>query len=76
MNNVVPFMTQDAFARLGIDWTRTATTEQERSLREAFLTEEASCGTRGLASLLLLALKVYRQGSIGGTCTRPRSSLK
>jgi len=64
MNNVVPFMPQDAFARLGIDWTRTATTEQERIVREAFLTEEASCGARGLASILLLALKVYRQGSI------------
>lgn len=64
MNNVLPFRTQDAFARLGIDWTRIATTERERLVREAFLTEESSCGMRGLASLLLLALKCHRQGSI------------
>lgn len=62
--NVVPFKAPDTFARLGIDWTRSATTERERLVREAFLTHETSCGTSGLVSLLLLAVVSRRQGAV------------
>ena len=55
MRNVVPFKAPDTFTRVGIDWTRSAATERERKLREAFLTYESSCGSNGLVSLLLLA---------------------
>ena len=64
MNNGVPFKARDAFARLGIDWPRDAATERERLLREAFLTEESSCGTSGLVSLLLLAVMCRREGAV------------
>jgi hypothetical protein len=64
MKNVVPFKAPDIFARLGIDWTRAATTETERHVREAFLSEECSCGMSGLASLLLLAVVSRRQGAV------------
>jgi len=62
--NVVPFRAPKAFERFGIDWTRDATSDQERSLREAFLTYETSCGPNGLVSILLLAVVSRRQGAI------------
>jgi hypothetical protein len=61
---VVPFKAPERFARVGIDWTRAARTESERSLREAFLTYETSCGPNGLVSILLLAVVSRRQGSV------------
>ena len=64
IKNVVPFKAPEPFARLGIDWTRAATTERERLVREAFLTHETSCGMSGLVSLLLLATVSRRQGAI------------
>jgi hypothetical protein len=64
IKNVVPFKAPDTFARLGIDWTRAATTEHERLVREAFLTQETSCGMSGLVSLLLLATVSRRQGAV------------
>jgi hypothetical protein len=64
IKNVVPFKAPDTFARLGIDWTRAATTERERLVREAFLTQESSCGISGLVSLLLLAVVSRRQGNV------------
>ncbi|MDB5072680.1 MAG: hypothetical protein JWM87_3791 [Candidatus Eremiobacteraeota bacterium] len=64
MRNVVPFKAPDTFARFGIDWTRSAATERERKLREAFLTYESSCGPNGLVSLLLLATVSRRQGAV------------
>jgi hypothetical protein len=64
IKNVVPFKAPDTFARLGIDWTRAARTEGERVLREAFLTQESSCGMSGLVSLLLLAVVSRRQGAL------------
>jgi hypothetical protein len=65
MKNVVPFAAPAKFAEFGIDWTREAVTDSERSLREAFLTYEASCGPNGLVSILLLAIVSRRQGSVG-----------
>jgi hypothetical protein len=62
--NVVPFKAPAKFAQFGIDWTRAAGTESERSLREAFLTQEASCGPNGLVSILLLAIVSRRQGTV------------
>ncbi len=64
MKNVVPFAAPAKFAELGVDWTRAARTEDERSLREAFLTYESSCGPNGLVSILLLAVVSRRQGAI------------
>ena len=64
MKNVVPFKAPDGFARIGIDWTRAATTERERQVREAFLTHETSCGTSGLVSVLLLAAVCRRKGTV------------
>ena len=64
MKNVVPFRAPAKFAEFGIDWTRAAQTETERTLREAFLTYETSCGPNGLVSILLLAIVSRRQGSV------------
>jgi hypothetical protein len=64
MRNIVPFRAPAKFAQFDIDWTRAARTEPERSLREAFLTYEASCGPNGLVSILLLAIVSNRQGSV------------
>ena len=64
MKNVVPFRAPAKFAKFDIDWTRAARTEPERSLREAFLTYETSCGPNGLVSILLLAIVSRRQGSV------------
>jgi hypothetical protein len=64
MKNVVPFKAPEPFQRLGIDWTRAATTEHERLMREAFLTHESSCGMSGLVSLLLLSAVSRRQGAV------------
>jgi len=61
--NVVPFRAT-AFTACGIDWTRQPRSEPERSLREAYLTYESSCGADGLASLLLLATVFRRAGTI------------
>ena len=52
------------FDEFGIDWTRASRAEPERSLREAFLTYELSCGPNGLVSVLLLAVVSRRQGSV------------
>ncbi len=62
--NVVPFKAPETFGRFGIDWTREAKTDAERSLREAFLTYETSCGSSGLVSVVLLALVARRQGAV------------
>jgi hypothetical protein len=62
--NVVPFKAPAIFQQFDIDWTRNARTEPERSLREAFLTHEASCGPNGLVSILLLAVVSRRQGAV------------
>ena len=62
--NVVPFRAPEAFKRFGIDWTRGATSDCERSLREAYLTYESSCGPNGLVSILLLAVVSRRQGAV------------
>ena len=64
MKDVVPFRAPTKFAEFGIDWTQAARTESERSLREAFLTYELSCGPSGLVSVLLLAVVSRRQGSV------------
>jgi hypothetical protein len=64
MRNVVPFKAPDAFKRYGIDWTREPATEGERSLREAYLTYETSCGLDGLVSVVLLSLVSRRQGAV------------
>jgi hypothetical protein len=64
VKNVVPFKAPEPFERHGIDWTRAAKSEQERILREAYLTYETSCGANGLASLLLLAVVSRRQGAV------------
>ena len=64
MKNIVPFAAPVKFAEFGIDWTREPVTDSERSLREAFLTYESSCGPNGLVSLLLLAIVSRRQASI------------
>jgi hypothetical protein len=65
-NNVVPFKAAETFERFGIDWTREAKSEGERSLREAFLTYETSYGSSGLVSIVLLALVSRRQGAVAG----------
>jgi sulfur transfer protein SufE len=62
--SVVPFKPPETFERFGIDWTRDATNDNERSLREAFLTYETSCGLNGLVSLVLLAIVCGRQGAV------------
>jgi len=62
--NVVPFKAPDTFQRLGIDWRREPTSDRERSLREAYLTYESSCGPNGLVSILLLAVVSRRQGAV------------
>lgn len=62
--HVVPFKAPSTFERFGIDWRKDATTEPERTLRDAFLTHESSCGPDGLVSLLLLATVSRRQGSV------------
>jgi hypothetical protein len=62
--NVVPFKPPETFKRFGIDWTREATSDRERSLREAYLTYESSCGQDGLVSILLLAIVSRRQGAV------------
>ncbi|MDP9024045.1 MAG: hypothetical protein M3N13_01545 [Candidatus Eremiobacteraeota bacterium] len=62
--NVVPFRAPKTFERFGIDWTRAAISDSERSLREAFLTRESSCGPEGLVSILLLAVVSRRQGTV------------
>lgn len=64
MKNVVPFAAPAKFAEFSIDWTRAAQTDPERTLREAFLTYEASCGPNGLVSILLLAIVSRRQGAV------------
>jgi hypothetical protein len=64
--NVVPFKPPETFERFGIDWTRDATNDRERSLREAYLTYESSCGPNGLVSLVLLAVVCGRQGAVAG----------
>jgi len=64
--NVVHFRTPKTFERYGIEWTRDATCDRERSLREAFLTYETSCGPNGLVSVLLLAIVCRRQGAVAG----------
>jgi hypothetical protein len=66
MRNVVPFKAPETFDRFGIDWTRDATNERQRLLREAFLTYEKSCGSQGLISLVLLAIVSRRQGAVAG----------
>ena len=62
--NVVPFRAPTTFKRFGIDWTRDAASDAERSLREAYLTRETSCGLDGLVSVLLLAVVCRRQGTV------------
>ena len=62
--NVVPFKAPETFERYGIDWTRAANTEAERTLREAFLTYETSCGTSGLVTVVLLVIVSHRQGAV------------
>jgi hypothetical protein len=64
--NVVHFRTPETFDRFGIDWKRDAMSDGERSLREAFLTYETSCGPDGLVSILLLAVVCRRQGTVAG----------
>jgi hypothetical protein len=54
--SATPFKAPQIFQQFGIDWTQDAATEPERSLREAFLTHETSCGPNGLVSILLLAM--------------------
>ena len=62
--NVVPFKHPEIFERLGIDWTRDAASDRERTLREAYLTYERSCGANGLVSILLLAVVSRRRGLV------------
>jgi hypothetical protein len=62
--NVVPFKPPEMFERFGIDWKRDAMSDDERSLREAYLTYETSCGPNGLVSILLLAIVSRRQGAV------------
>jgi hypothetical protein len=64
MGHVVPFKAPESFTRAGIDWTRDACTQRERSLREAYLTFETSCGPEGLVMLLLLSAATRRQGRV------------
>jgi hypothetical protein len=62
--NVVPFRAPQVFERFGINWTRDATSDRERLLREAYLTRETSCGLHGLISVLLLAVVSRREGAV------------
>jgi hypothetical protein len=62
--NVVPFRPSETFKRFGIDWTRDAANDGERTLREAYLTYELSCRQDGLVSILLLAIVSRRQGVV------------
>jgi hypothetical protein len=62
--HVVPFKAPETFERYGIDWTRAANTDAERTLREAFLTYETSCGTSGLVTVILLTIVSRRQGAV------------
>jgi hypothetical protein len=62
--NVVPFRPPESFKRFGIDWTRDAVDDGERTLREAYLTYELSCRQDGLVSILLLAVVSRRQGAV------------
>jgi hypothetical protein len=62
--SAIPFKAPEIFQQFGIDWTQDAATESERSLREAFLTHETSCGPNGLVSVLLLATVSRRQGAV------------
>lgn len=62
--NVIHFRPPETFKRFDIDWTRAARSDPERSLREAFLTYESSCGPKGLVSILLLAIVSRRQGAV------------
>jgi len=64
VKNVVPFKAPHTFDRLGIDWTKSPKSERERTLREAYLTYETSCGINGLTSILLLATVSRRQGTV------------
>jgi hypothetical protein len=64
MKNVVPFKAPGIFERAGIDWTRAALTDRERSVREPYLTHECSCGPNGLVSVLLLATVARRCGAV------------
>lgn len=62
--NVVPFRPPESFKRFGIDWTRDAANDGERTLREAYLSYELSCRQDGLVSILLLAVVSRRQGAV------------
>jgi hypothetical protein len=64
MKNVIPFKPPERFEAHGIEWTREPATDRERSLREAYLTYELSCGPDGLVSLLLLASVCRRNGTV------------
>jgi len=64
MKNVIPFKPPEGFERHGIEWTREPATDRERSLREAYLTYELSCGPDGLVSVLLLATVCRRTGTV------------
>ena len=64
--NVVPYKPPETFERFGIDWTRDATNDRERSLREAYLRYESSCGPNGLVSLVLSAVVCGRLGAVAG----------
>ena len=64
MRNVVPFKQPEVFTAHGIDWSRPPLTNDERALREAYLTYESSCGPEGLVSLLLLATVTRRRGPV------------
>ncbi len=62
--NVVPFRPPESFKRFGIDWTRDAVSDGERTLRDGYLTYEVSCRQDGLVSILLLAVVSRRQGAV------------
>jgi hypothetical protein len=64
MKNVIPFKPPEGFEAHGIEWTREPATERERSLREAYLTYELSCGPEGPVSILLLASVCRRTGTV------------
>lgn len=64
MNNVVPFRAPEPFVKRGVDWTKEPRTKRERTLREAYLLYETSCGIDGLITLLLLAVVTRRQGAV------------
>jgi hypothetical protein len=64
MKNVIPFKPPEGFEAHGIEWTREPATDRERSLREAYLTYELSCGPDGLVSVLLLASVCRRTGTV------------